>query len=901
MLLAIAALALPLAVASASVTARDSGYPRDRKFQAWVRAEDLVQNSIAHGELRLRLLDEEDAKGISLVGLRLQLDEFLEHFVIPDRTGVPDWLWQDHLAVTTTTVQNSSHFVSTTEWTLASDELSSLNSMEGLVIPFSVAVPDVRYPCGIHPLVSECSNGIIQATIGRGYVYTAFVRYANGTQASTPAGFTSFIPRNDDPSEPTTTTLALQRLEPYGRFDSCSFELPDTLSIKLAFPNGVVTIPGSDLIFDISLEVDTPSTTTDMIISLQLYDQVQPYVSTSRGGNISCYRDISPLTAPSSHISGSFNHNFVRVSSVPTTIHLPIEKSILQQARDRYFAVEPVFTLQFEAIRQWNTTAVYPHSDAAHFTQDHPEHSVVAEGWAYDECNSEYRTRSNYRVASPLTIPVTRYAGRDYLDRSSNLPAPKLVHGHIEGTSHDYPLATLDEHEVVVQGLREHNPMFEVPKHHLEGFVGQYSGSIWAKRQQSKHVVSQVLVSPLQSPYMLHGFPNIGMVSSQHYLILRFCTGILMADSSDRHSDIGAASAPALQPTFLRRLKVARDAGPIVLLLLRRLSSRLSQPAHNIPVLRQSAPPSSRAALKQARSKTCGHCTIGFVALALAFASNAQTAGVTTRYWDCCKPSCGWTGKASVNQPALSCDKGGSKLTDFTIKNGCESGGTAFTCIDNQPWAINSTLAYGFAAVAISGSSEAAWCCECYELTFTSGAVSGQKMVVQATNTGGDLGSNHFDLLMPGGGVGIFNGCTSQFGSWNGGAQYGGVSSRSECDNLPSSVRNGCYWRFDWFKGADNPSITFKKTTCPSELIAKSGCKRNDAAPPTTLTSSSVSSTSSSSSSSSSTTTTTTTTSGSGGTAPQWGQCGGIGYTGATTCASGYTCHYVNDYYSQCY
>ena len=37
------------------------------------------------------------------------------------------------------------------------------------------------------------------------------------------------------------------------------------------------------------------------------------------------------------------------------------------------------------------------------------------------------------------------------------------------------------------------------------------------------------------------------------------------------------------------------------------------------------------------------------------------------------------------------------------------------------------------------------------------------------------------------------------------------------------------------------------------------------------------------------------------GTVAQWGQCGGIGYTGPTTCAAPYTCHYSNDYYSQCY
>jgi hypothetical protein len=45
---------------------------------------------------------------------------------------------------------------------------------------------------------------------------------------------------------------------------------------------------------------------------------------------------------------------------------------------------------------------------------------------------------------------------------------------------------------------------------------------------------------------------------------------------------------------------------------------------------------------------------------------------------------------------------------------------------------------------------------------------------------------------------------------------------------------------------------------------------------------------------------TTTTASTGGCAAAQWAQCGGIGYSGCTTCASGYTCKSLNDYYSQC-
>ena len=36
------------------------------------------------------------------------------------------------------------------------------------------------------------------------------------------------------------------------------------------------------------------------------------------------------------------------------------------------------------------------------------------------------------------------------------------------------------------------------------------------------------------------------------------------------------------------------------------------------------------------------------------------------------------------------------------------------------------------------------------------------------------------------------------------------------------------------------------------------------------------------------------------GQAAEWGQCGGIGWTGATTCVSGSVCTVINDYYSQC-
>ncbi|MCP3140206.1 hypothetical protein [Pyxidicoccus xibeiensis] len=207
--------------------------------------------------------------------------------------------------------------------------------------------------------------------------------------------------------------------------------------------------------------------------------------------------------------------------------------------------------------------------------------------------------------------------------------------------------------------------------------------------------------------------------------------------------------------------------------------------------------------------------------------AEAQQTGKTTRYWDCGKPSAAWPGKASVTSPVKACAKDGVTPVSPDAKSGA-NGGAAFTCNNNQPWAVDAKLSYGFAAAFVSGGSEATWSCACYELTFTSGPVNGKKMVVQVVNTGGDLGQNHFDLLVPGGGVGLFNACTPQ---WNApadgwGARYGGIASRAECSQLPSQLRAGCQWRFEWFMNADNPTMSFKQVACPKALTDKSGCIR---------------------------------------------------------------------------
>lgn len=100
-------------------------------------------------------------------------------------------------------------------------------------------------------------------------------------------------------------------------------------------------------------------------------------------------------------------------------------------------------------------------------------------------------------------------------------------------------------------------------------------------------------------------------------------------------------------------------------------------------------------------------------------------------------------------------------------------------------------------------------------------------------------------LKMPGGGFGIYDGCTQEWGAtstvsilllqlgtacaeaiwqvW--GAQYGG-SSTDTCSQFPTKLQAGCQFRWGWFEGADNPTVEYEAVACPAALTDLSGCVR---------------------------------------------------------------------------
>lgn len=234
--------------------------------------------------------------------------------------------------------------------------------------------------------------------------------------------------------------------------------------------------------------------------------------------------------------------------------------------------------------------------------------------------------------------------------------------------------------------------------------------------------------------------------------------------------------------------------------------------------------------------------------------------GYATRFWDCCKPHCGWSGNIPTGMETMkSCGANNQVLSDLDATSSCE-GGDAHTCYGLAPFAVNSTLSYGYAATS-SGDV----CGRCYQLEFTgesynapgdpgSAALAGKTMIVQAINVGYDVGGGQFDIMVPGGGVGAFNGCSNQWGVSNSelGAQYGGFLSacKSElgynatreqykacvtnrCDSIFGSrgltdLQAGCRWYADWFEAADNPSLRYREVACPAELMTKSGMNRTN-------------------------------------------------------------------------
>lgn len=224
--------------------------------------------------------------------------------------------------------------------------------------------------------------------------------------------------------------------------------------------------------------------------------------------------------------------------------------------------------------------------------------------------------------------------------------------------------------------------------------------------------------------------------------------------------------------------------------------------------------------------------------------------GWGSRYWDCCKPHCAWKGKGGPIARTCNAQQQTLEKGDDMVKSICD-GGPAGLCNSQAPFAINDNLAYAFAAGP--GTSYAGSCGSCFLLTFDgnsrhttdarTAALKGKQMVIMISNIGYDVENGQFDMMIPGGGVGAFNGCSALWGINNLGAQHGGflkdcggdkkvndVATVQKCledkcntvfANIPDA-KAGCLFHAQWLMAANNPSFSFQELeSCPQELVNK--------------------------------------------------------------------------------
>ena len=141
--------------------------------------------------------------------------------------------------------------------------------------------------------------------------------------------------------------------------------------------------------------------------------------------------------------------------------------------------------------------------------------------------------------------------------------------------------------------------------------------------------------------------------------------------------------------------------------------------------------------------------------------------GFASRYWDCCKLSCSWTENAGSGNEAKQCDASATKIiTDYSAKSICD-GGYASACLSQIPFTINGCDNIGFAFAASPGEKSKD-CGKCFLLEFTGAGkyetvknhreLSNKKLIVMSSNIGYDVSSTQFDVMIPGGGVGILMG-----------------------------------------------------------------------------------------------------------------------------------------------
>lgn len=211
-------------------------------------------------------------------------------------------------------------------------------------------------------------------------------------------------------------------------------------------------------------------------------------------------------------------------------------------------------------------------------------------------------------------------------------------------------------------------------------------------------------------------------------------------------------------------------------------------------------------------------------------------------------PSCSWPENAG-GKVAKTCGTDGKSTTSNGAGSVC-SGGSGGTCFGQVPFTVDGCTEYGFAFAAVPAAN-GGQCGKCFQLTFTGKgkyetkanhkALAGKKLIIMVSNIGGDVNQGQFDIMIPGGGNGAFNGC-QRMNVATPGATYGGIlseceesvgysgdllSKRKECltskckQHYSGELQQGCLFLADFMEAAGNPEHNYEEVECPSVLSSR--------------------------------------------------------------------------------
>ena len=172
-------------------------------------------------------------------------------------------------------------------------------------------------------------------------------------------------------------------------------------------------------------------------------------------------------------------------------------------------------------------------------------------------------------------------------------------------------------------------------------------------------------------------------------------------------------------------------------------------------------------------------------------------------------------------------------------------------CLDQIPIVVNDSLAYAFV------DARGKVCGKCYELIFTGEGhfidglsckrITGKRLIVMVISNRAYL-EKEFNLLIPGGGVKVLNGCSkvlgTKIGKLNGGflkecwkdlfyedeldeeTEYIKTKSclTNKCKKFFTGNKQaleGCLFLANWLETADAPEFVYEEVDCPKELLSK--------------------------------------------------------------------------------